>query len=126
LHQGDVPSTREERYAEAFGRAFLAPARSVIQKFEQVTAGSDRLTRRHIIILAHFFGISREALVRRLEELGLVKKGTWDWFGSQGNITDAQERQVLGDLRRHDTEKTAADRPTTLRLDLLAGEAYRR
>jgi Zn-dependent peptidase ImmA (M78 family) len=89
----------------------------VIQKFEQVTAGSDRLTRRHIIILAHFFGISREALVRRLEELGLVKKGTWDWFENQGGITDEQERQVLGDLRPDDAEKADADRPTTLRLN---------
>lgn len=125
LHQGEVATSREEKYADAFGRAFLAPARSVIQKFEQVTAGSDRLTRRHIIILAHSFGISREAVVRRLEELGLVKKGTWDWFANQGGITDEQERQVLGDLRPSDAEKADANRPTTLRLNLLAGEAYR-
>ena len=69
LHQHEKENTREERYANAFGRAFLTPARGVMQKFHEVTAGSDRLTRRHIIILAHFFGVSREAMVRRLEEL---------------------------------------------------------
>lgn len=126
LHLDEPESSREEKYANAFGRAFLTPARSVIQKFHEVTAGSDRLTRRHIIVLAHFFGVSREAMVRRLEELRLTKTGTWDWFAANGGITDEQARQVLGDLPGPDAHKTDADRPTTLRLNLLAAEAYRR
>ncbi len=126
LHLDEPESSREEKYANAFGRAFLTPARSVIQKFHEVTAGSDRLTRRHIIVLAHFFGVSREAMVRRLEELRLTKAGTWDWFVANGGITDEQARQVLGDLPGPDAHKTDADRPTTLRLNLLAAEAYRR
>jgi Zn-dependent peptidase ImmA (M78 family) len=100
--------------------------RAVMQKFQDVMAGSDRLTRRHVIVLAHFFGVSREAMVRRLEELGLTKKGTWDWFQSNGGITDEQARQVLGDLSVGDAQKADADRPTTLRLNLLAAESYRR
>lgn len=126
LHLDEPESSREEKYANAFGRAFLTPARSVIQKFHEVTAGSDRLTRRHIIVLAHFFGVSREAMVRRLEELRLTKTGTWDWFAANGGITDEQTRQVLGDLPGPDAHKADADRPTTLRLNLLAAEAYRR
>jgi len=125
LHDNEPENSREERYANAFGRAFLTPARAVMQKFQEVTAGSDRLTRRHVIILAHFFGVSREAMVRRLEELKLARTGTWDWFQANGGITDEQERQVLGDLRAPDVQKAEADRPTTLRLNLLAGEAYR-
>jgi Zn-dependent peptidase ImmA (M78 family) len=97
-----------------------------MQKFQEVTAGADRLTRRHVIILAHFFGVSREAIVRRLEELRLVKPGTWDWFQANGGITDDQSRQVLGDLAAPDVYRTEADRPTTLRLNLLASEVYRR
>ena len=126
LHQDETENSREERYANAFARAFLTPARAVLQKFQEVTAGSERLTRRHVIILAHFFGVSREAIVRRLEELGSVKPGTWDWFMANGGITDEQARQVLGDLNGSDTEKAEADRPTTLRLNLLANEAHRR
>lgn len=119
-------NSREERYANAFGRALLTPARAVMQKFKEVTAGASQLTRRHVIILAHIFGVSREAMVRRLEELSLTKAGTWEWFTKNGGITDDHERQVLGDLQLSDSEKADADRPTTLRLNLLAGEAWRR
>ena len=125
LHDDEAENSREERYANAFARAFLTPARAVMQKFQEITAGSDRLTRRHVIVLAHFFGVSREAMVRRLEELGSVKPGTWDWFQANGGITDEQSRQVLGDLSPRDGYKAEADRPTTLRLNLLASEAYR-
>lgn len=126
LHEGESRNSREERYAIAFGRSFFTPGGALRQKFQEVTAGSTRLTRRHIIVLAHFFGVSREAIVRRLEELGLTKKGTWDWFEANGGITDEQARQVLGDLAIPDAQKAQADRPTTLKLNLLAAEAYRR
>ncbi|MBG0797021.1 ImmA/IrrE family metallo-endopeptidase [Methylocystis sp. L43] len=123
---GGSTNSREERYAIAFARAFLTPARSVMQKFREVTAGSSKLTRRHVIVLGHTFGVSREAMVRRLEELGLTKDGTWDWFEQYGGITDEQAHQVLGDLPGPDIHKADADQPTTLRLGLLAGEAWRR
>jgi Zn-dependent peptidase ImmA (M78 family) len=125
LHAFDEDNSREERYADAFARALLTPARSVLQKFREVTVGANRLTRRHIIVLAHFFGVSREAMVRRLEELGSTKPGTWDWFQANGGITVDDARQVLGDLVIPDSYKADADRVTTLRLHLLAAEAER-
>lgn len=125
-YENEPENSREERYANAFGRAFLTPARGVVQKFQELLAGSDRLTRRHVIVLAHSFGVSREAMVRRLEELKLVKSGTWDWFQANGGISDEQERQVLGDLGGPDSHKAEANRPTTLRLNMMAAEAYRR
>ena len=118
--------SREERYADAFGRAFLTPARAVKQRFGEITAGSSQLTRRHIILLAHAFGVSREALVRRLEDLGLTKAGSWDWFTVNGGITNVQAQQVLGDLAPIDTRAGGASRPTTLRLNLLAEQAWQR
>lgn len=126
LLEKPVENSREERYADAFGRCFLTPGRAVMQKFHDVTAGASQLTRRHVIVLAHFFGASREAMVRRLEELKLAREGTWDWFERNGGITDEQERQVLGDLKTLNSQKTEAGRPTTLRLALLAAEAHRR
>lgn len=125
LHRHEEGNSREERYANAFARAFLTPTHAVMQKFQEMTTGSDRLTRRHVIVLAHFFGVSREAIVRRFEELGLVKSGTWDWFQSNGGITDNQARLVLGDLSAPDPYKAEADHPTSLRLNLLAAEAER-
>jgi Zn-dependent peptidase ImmA (M78 family)/transcriptional regulator with XRE-family HTH domain len=126
LEEGVTENSREERYANTFGRAFMTPARAVMQKFKEITVGSEKLTRRHVIVLAHFFGVSREAIVRRLEELKLAKAGTWDWFQANGGISDQQAAQVLGDLTSPDIHKADADRPTTLRLGLLAGEAWRR
>ena len=123
-HDGKTENSREERYANAFGRAFLTPARTVMQRFRDMTQGASRLTRRHVILLAHAFGISREAMVRRLEELNLTKSGTWDWFRANGGITNDQAKQVLGDLAGMDMDSIDAKRPTTLRLNLLAAEAW--
>lgn len=125
LYRDGRESSREERYANAFGRAFLTPARTVMQRFRDTTQGSSHLTRRHVIMLAHTFGVSREAMVRRLEELKLTKLGTWDWFQANGGITNEQAGQVLGDLTAVDTDHIEARRPTTLRLSLLATEAWR-
>ena len=115
--------SRGERYANAFGRAFLTPARTVTVRFQDVTAGASHFTRRHVILLAHSFGVSREAMVRRLEELGLVKRGTWGWFDANDGITNEQARQVLGEPG---TVDPVAQRPVSLRLGLLAAEAQRR
>ncbi|MDA7988564.1 MAG: ImmA/IrrE family metallo-endopeptidase [Pirellulales bacterium] len=125
LHKGEAANSREERYANAFARAFLMPPPAVEQKFHEVTAGSDRriCTRQHVIVLAHFFSVSREAIVRRLEELELVKEGAWDWFEDNGGITDQQVKRVLGDSAV--TDPREAERPMTLRLNLLAAEVYR-
>ena len=125
LEDGGVENSREERYANVFARALLTPPRAVKEKFKDITAGATELTRRHVILLAHFFGVSREAIVRRLEELRLVKPKAWEWFEKNGGITDEQERQVLGDTGSADAHKAEADQPTTLRLNLLASEAWR-
>ena len=125
LDDATSETAREERYANAFGRAFLMPARAVKQKFQDVTAGASSLSRRHIIVLASYFGVSREALVRRLEELGLTKRDSWDWFVENGGITNEQVIQVLGELPKDD-HKDDADRPISLRMSMMADEVWRR
>lgn len=126
LYDGSPEASREERYANAFARAFLTPARAVMAMFRDVTAGSSQLTRRHVIVLAHAFGVAREAMVRRLEELGLTKVGTWDWFEHNGGITNDQARQVLGEAWSIDARKADAARPVSLRLGMLAREAWKK
>ncbi len=116
-------NSREERYANAFASAFLTPARAVMEKFKELTIGSTHLTRRHIILLANFFGVSRQAMVLRLEELGLTKKGTWDWFMDNGGITDEQVHQVLGSAAY---DLTPIDGAQSSRLFLLAIEAWKK
>ncbi len=125
LYRDSRSQSRAERYANAFAREFLAPGRAVMKKFGELTQGSSRLTRRHVILLAHAFGVSREAMVRRLEELDLTPTGAWDWFMANGGITDDQARQVLGEHAAVVMDDMEAERPTTLRLSLLAAEAWR-
>lgn len=119
-------SSREERYANSFQRCFLTPGRAVRQRFAEITAGQSHLTRRHIVLLAHAFGASREAMVRRLEELKLARDGTWDWFVANGGISDDQVRQVLGDLPDRKVTSTRAQGLVPPRLALLAREAWKR
>ena len=119
-------SSREEHYANCFARGFLTPARAVRQRFAEITAGQSHLTRQHIILLAQAFGVSREAMGRRLEELSLAKEGTWDWFVANGGITNEQASQVLGkllDKRVHATDDQGLVPP---RLALLTREAWKR
>ncbi|WP_296576718.1 XRE family transcriptional regulator [Phreatobacter sp.] len=119
--------SRDERYANAFGRAFLTPRKSFEESFRQLTAGADKLTRRHVILLAHQHNLSREAAVRRLEELDLVRKGTWEWFKRNGGIKDEQAREVLGTAAmRPDPAKDDANRPVSHRLSLMAHAAWKR
>jgi Zn-dependent peptidase ImmA (M78 family) len=118
-------TSREERYANIFQRNFIAPARAVRQRFAEITAGQSHLTRRHVILLAHAIGLSREAMVRRLEELKLAREGTWDWFQGNGGITDAQVREVLGDVPRPNISVVSKGLLPP-RLALLAREAWKR
>ncbi|MDE0219711.1 MAG: XRE family transcriptional regulator [Spirochaetaceae bacterium] len=119
--------SREERYASAFGRAFLTPRQGFKESFRQLTAGAERLTRRHVILLAHRHHISREACVRRLEELELVNKGAWAWFEANGRISDAQELEVLGAASEtRDPAKDESNRPMSHRMSLMAHAAWKR
>lgn len=124
--EGEIFLSREERYANSFARSFLTPARAVRQKFAEITSGQSHLTRRHIILLAHAFGVSREAMVRRLEEITLAKPSTWDWFTANGGISEDQVEAVLGASPKpqpHAQEFLGLIPP---RLALLVREAWKR
>ena len=126
LRRNDGPRSREERYADQFARAFLTPARAVKLRFEELTAGHSHLTRRHVVLLADRFAVSREAMVRRLEELDLVRRGTWDWFQSHGGITDRQAEQVLGASRHRAEDPASRTGHVPRRLALLVREAWKK
>ena len=118
---------RDERYANAFGRALLTPAESFEESFRQLKEITGKTTRRLIILLSHQYNISRQACGLRLEELGLAKKGTWDWFEKNGSITEDHVRKVIGEMANQpDPAKTDADRPISHRMSLMAHVAWKR
>ena len=126
LVEEEVSRSREEKYASAFARSFLTPRRALRQRFAEITAGSSHLTRRHVIVLAHAFRVSREAVVRRLEELRLVRRGTWDWFQENGGITDTQFEEVIGCPPDESRTPNLGSGVVPPRLGLLAREAWKR
>ena len=126
LEENEKFQSREERYAHAFGRAFLTPRKSFELAWRQLTAGAE-ITRRPIIVQANHFRISREACVRRLEELGLVKRGAWEKLKAHGGITHEQVREVLGEAAsKPDPAKDDADRPVSHPMSLMAYTAWKR
>ena len=127
LTDTDQYQSREERYASAFGRAFLTPRVSFRKRFRDLTTGASKLTRRHVIILAHQYSISREACVRRLEELQLARRGSWDYFEANGGISNDQAREVLGEMsERPDPVKVDANRPISHRMSQMVHAVWKR
>ncbi len=66
-----------ERFAEMFALCFLMPAAAVRQRFYDVVAGTNDFQVADLCRLSHFFFVSVEAMAIRLEQLGLIPKGSW-------------------------------------------------
>lgn len=119
--------SRDERYANAFGRAFLTPEESFTESFRQLREITGKTSVALVVRLAHQYGISRQACVLQLEELSLAKRGTWEWFVNRGGITDDHAREVLGEQAwRPDPAKGDASRLVAHRTALMAHLAWKR
>jgi len=109
-----------ERFAEAFGRAFLLPATGIARRFNELhRARSGKVTPADLCVLADFFFVSVEAMTRRVEELDLIPPGTWERLSQRGfRVREARELPSLPDHRE-------TDRLLPTRYLYLAAEAYR-
>lgn len=56
--------------------------------------GQTKFTRRMAIVIADMADMRPMSLVWRLEKMGLLKRGSWEWFKDNGGITQAQVEQV--------------------------------
>ncbi len=55
--------------------------------FEAHTKGATKFTRRMAIAIADMAELPPMSLVWRLEKMGLLRRGSWDWFKANGGIT---------------------------------------
>ena len=84
-----------ERFADAFAESFLMPAPGLMRRFHEVSqARADGVTPADLLHLADRFQVSFEAMVRRLENLGLVGRHTWDRLANAG-FRVGEARQLL-------------------------------
>jgi hypothetical protein len=67
--------------------------------FHAHKAGQTMFTRRMAIVIADMAEMKPMSLVWRLEKLGLLKRGSWEWFRNNGGITKAQIEEVRADCK---------------------------
>lgn len=73
-----------ERLAEAFPKYFLMPTSGLLRRFNDMYRTHSKFTPTNLFTLAHYYGVSVEALVYRLEEMTLLPSGTWDRLRDRG------------------------------------------
>lgn len=105
-----------ERFAEAFARNFLIPGSAVTRRFDALRrARKTPVTQGDLLTLSRLYGVSLQAMARRLEELMLLPGGP--------------PEQLLGQEVELEAEKRLSGEPGVLlppRYELLAVQAYTR
>jgi Zn-dependent peptidase ImmA (M78 family)/transcriptional regulator with XRE-family HTH domain len=67
-----------ERFAEAFALSFLMPAASVREEFQKTVATTGDFRVADLCRMKHYYFVSLEAMTLRVEQLGLIPRGTWE------------------------------------------------
>lgn len=109
-----------ERFAESFALSFLMPASSVRRRFHDIVTTTKDFQVRDLRHLSHFYFVSVEAMARRLEELSLIPKGSWQ-FLKEAKFAPKHAAELLG-LQPLPTN----DEPYPERYKYLAVHAYER
>ncbi len=85
-----------ERLAEAFPKYFLMPTSGLLKRFNDMYRESKNFTPTNLFTLAHYYGVSVEALTYRLEEMELLPSGTWERLRDRGlKVRKVQEELGL-------------------------------
>jgi Zn-dependent peptidase ImmA (M78 family)/DNA-binding XRE family transcriptional regulator len=88
-----------ERFANRFAAAFLMPAPAIRRHYQETIRENEKFSPRSLIFLAHTFHVSLEAMVRRLENLSLFPKGTYESLRKRG-LTQKTIQEVLGEQKQ--------------------------
>ncbi len=107
-----------ERFADAFAASFLMPETAVRRHFLAVTEQKGDFQTADLSRLAHHFYVSVQAAALRLEDLGLLSRGTWEVLMERG-FKPGTARQLLGLPIRPPSED-----PFPERYRFLAVQAY--
>lgn len=105
--QADITLTTEssgniaERFANVFANAFLMPPAGLRNMFLELAGSDGRFSSRHMLYMAHTYGVSPEAMARHLESLDLIAQGTYDMIksslrGQQKDGEDSGSERPLG------------------------------
>ena len=85
-----------EQLAEAFAKYFLMPTSGLLKRYNDVySVQQGKFTPTNLFTLAHYYGVSVQALVYRLEEMELLPSGTWERLRDRG-LKVRKVQQELG------------------------------
>jgi len=88
-----------ERFVDQFAMYFLMPTSSLSRRFNDIRRTKSKVTPADLSIIAHYFGVSFEALILRLEGMKLLPTGTLDKLRAGGfKIREAQKELGLASL----------------------------
>ncbi len=73
-----------ERLADAFARFFLMPSNSLMRSYNDIVDAGNSFSPSDLLTMAHFYGVSVEALALRLEDMDLLPTGTWQSLKKRG------------------------------------------
>ena len=112
-----VPAS--ERFADAFAACFLMPEQGLRRRLnELVQIGGGTITAADICRIAHYYFVSFQAMTLRLEELGILNRGTWERLRERGfKVREAQDQLKL-------PEHPSDVRALPIRYEFLAIRAY--
>lgn len=92
---------KSEQLAEAFPKYFLMPTSGLLKRFNDMYRTHSKFTPTNLFTLAHSYGVSIEALVYRLEEMGLLPSGTWDRLRDRGlKVRKVQQELGLKEIQQ--------------------------
>jgi Zn-dependent peptidase ImmA (M78 family)/DNA-binding XRE family transcriptional regulator len=93
-HRRQLPDS--ERFADAFAANFLMPRTGLSRRFNELKRSkAGQVTPAMLVQLAHAYQVSVQALTLRLEDLRLIRAGTWDRL-RDNNFQPRVAARVLG------------------------------
>jgi len=98
-----------EHFADRFAQYFLMPASSLTQRFNEIYQAKEKVTPADLVEMANDYGVSFEALVRRLEGMKLVPKGIYDRLNKR-DFKPEKAREKLGLSNSPESRKMLPDR----------------
>lgn len=115
---GEGRKPANERFVEAFAMCFLMPTNGVRRHFQDVYNATGDFQVGDMVRLASVYAVSVQAMAYRLEGMGLLPKGTWDYLVEQGFKANTVRREM-------NLEAATASEPAyPQRYKLLAVQAF--
>ena len=75
---------RSEQFADAFAANFLMPSSGLRRRFLRIFQSRKDFTVADLCLLADQYGVSVEAMTRRLEGMTCIRKGAWEELAAEG------------------------------------------